>query len=162
MAEKFDLFGEPIPENWGRRGRPAHVRTTENINKVMMLLALGWSNERMSNALGITLPTFRKHYFSLTESVRDNARDALDAAYAMKVWTAVMEGNVGAQRLWAAFIEKSDRMGMERKVEIETEAAPAVPVGKKAADNQRALDADSDLMAELDKEAALNDGPSRH
>ncbi|MBN8958570.1 MAG: hypothetical protein J0H17_18695 [Rhizobiales bacterium] len=84
MTQSFDLFGDPIPENWGKRGRPQHMRTVENINKVTMLVSLGWSNERVANALDITLPTLRKHYFSLINRLRGTARDRLDATYAAR------------------------------------------------------------------------------
>jgi hypothetical protein len=163
MAQNFDLFGDLIPDNWGKRGRPQHVRTVENINKVTLLVALGWGNERVANSLNVTLPTFRKHYFSLVKSLRDTARDRLDATYAAELWKQVRDGNVGAMRLWADFLQRNDRMGTERALTAETEQqAPPAAVGKKAQDAQRAADADSDLMAELDNEAAANAGPSRH
>lgn len=164
MSQNLDLFGDPIPDNWGKRGRPLHIATTENINKVTMLVALGWGNERIANSLDITLPTFRKHYFSLVKRLRETARDRLDATYSMHVWKQVQEGNVGAMRLWADFLQRNDRMGMERAVAAETEQqGPAAPIGKKATDAQRALDADTDLTAELEQEAAdANAGPIHH
>jgi len=155
MTQNSDLFGDPIPDNWGKRGRPQHIVTVENINKVTMLAAFGWSNERLANALHITLPTFRKHYFSLIKKVRDSARDRLDAAFAMKVWAQVEAGNVGAMRLWRDVLDRNDRMEIERAMA----AAPADQpkserVGKKVLDDRRAIDADADLMAELENEAA--------
>ena len=30
VSEIFDLFGDPIPENWGKRGRPQHIPTLKN------------------------------------------------------------------------------------------------------------------------------------
>lgn len=110
MGQNFDLFGDPIPDNWGRRGRPQHIPTAENINKISMGVALGWNNERIANALDITLPTLRKHYFSLIKRLRDTARDRLDLAYAMKLWAQVQEGNVGAMRLWKDFADRNDAM----------------------------------------------------
>ena len=158
MAENFDLFGDPIPANWGRRGRPPHVRSNENINKVMMLTGLGWNNERMANALGITLPTFRKHYFSLVNKLRSSARDAIDATYAMKLWQQVQEGNTGAMRLWMIFMDRNDRMDAEQALAaIPADKPAAEKLGKKMVDERRALDADADLMAELEQEAATQD-----
>ncbi len=88
MDQNFDLFGDPIPENHGKRGRPPHMVTQENRNKVMMLLALGRSNERIAAALGITAPTLRKNYFRELKG-RLDARERLDAALAMKLWSQV-------------------------------------------------------------------------
>jgi ATP/maltotriose-dependent transcriptional regulator MalT len=162
MPEIFDLFGDPVPENWGRRGRPQHIPTTENINTVTMLVALGWSNERIAGRLDITLPTFRKHYFSLVKRIRETARDRLDAAFAMHLWKQVQEGSAGAMRLWLLFMDRNDRMGAERAMASGTdkppaEATPIERVGKKILDAQRAMDADADLMAELETEAAAGE-----
>lgn len=158
MPESFDLFGDRIPENWGRRGRPQHIATTENINKVTMLVALGWGNERIANAMDITLPTFRKHYFSLVKRLRETARDRLDAAFAMRLWKLVDEGNAGAMRLWMLFVEKNDRMGVEAAMGAAPADKPtADKLGKKIVDQQRAIDADASLMAELEQEAASQD-----
>jgi hypothetical protein len=161
MAQSLDLFGDPIPENWGKRGRPAHIRTAENVNKVTMLVALGWANPRIANALDITLPTLRKHYFSLIERLRGTSRDRLDAAYATRLWKQVEAGNVGAMRLWAQFVERNDRMEVERGLAAGGGAGDQAgdrPPGKKQVDEQRAMTADADLMAELEREAAQN-GP---
>ena len=47
MAEVFDLLGDPIPERWGKRGRPPHIPIERNRNKIRLLLALGWTNLRI-------------------------------------------------------------------------------------------------------------------
>lgn len=162
MSERFDLFGDPIPANWGRRGRPQHIATIENVSKVSMLTALGWSNERMANALAITLPTFRKHYLSQVRAQRAGARDRLDAAYAAQLWARVREGNVGAMRLWLLFVDRNDSMTAEAAMAALPADKPAEKaLGKKVVDQQRAFDADADLMAELEQEAHLQD-VSRH
>lgn len=159
MTEHFDLFGDPVPENWGRRGRPQHIPTRENINKVTMLVALGWGNERIASSMDITLPTFRKHYFSLVKRLRSTARDRLDASFAMHLWKQVQEGNVGALRLWMLFMDRNDRMEVERTMGSDTPdlPAPQLRLGKKMADEQRAVDADAELTDELDQEAAAQD-----
>ena len=59
----FDLLGDPILEGFGKRGRPPHIPTEKNRNKIMILLAQGWIDQRISSALGITVPTLRKHFF---------------------------------------------------------------------------------------------------
>src|ERR1044072_9154116 len=114
MGERFALFGDPIPDNWGKRGRPQHVPTTENINKFTMLVASGWGNEHIATAMDITLPTLRRHYFSLIKRLRDTARARLDAAFQMHVWKEVQEGNVAAMRLWMVVQDRNDSMKAER------------------------------------------------
>ena len=109
MAEILDLFGEPVPANWGERGRPQHIASQQNRNRVSMLVALGWSNVRIAAALFVTLPTLRKHYFSELK-FRDVARDRLNATMATKLWDLFMSGNVAAGKEFRDFVEKNDLM----------------------------------------------------
>ncbi|MBN8987435.1 MAG: hypothetical protein J0H42_04265 [Rhizobiales bacterium] len=140
MTDNFDLFGDPIAANHGGRGRPQHVPTVENRNRVNMLLACGWSNERIAATLRVTLPTLRKHYFSELKS-RAVARDRLDASVMMRAWDGVQKGNVSAIRLFGHLLERNDLMNfgqttkprdVERAPAGET-AAKAEKVGKKEA-----------------------------
>lgn len=109
MNEILDLFGEAVPANWGERGRPQHIASQQNRNRVSMLVALGWSNARIAAALFVTLPTLRKHYFSELK-FRDVARDRLNATMATKLWDLFMSGNVAAGKEFRDFIEKNDLM----------------------------------------------------
>lgn len=109
MSEIFDLFGDPIPANWGLPGRPEHVATQQNRNRVSMLVALGWSNKRIAAALIVTLPTLRKHYFSELK-FREVARDRLTANLAIKFWALFMEGNVAAGKEFRKLLEANDLM----------------------------------------------------
>ncbi len=59
----FDLVGDPIPEGWGKRGRPAHIPTHENHNRISRLLAFRRANRRISQALRITGAALRRYYF---------------------------------------------------------------------------------------------------
>lgn len=146
------LFGWLHSPRKGERGRPPHVWSPENSNKIKLLLALGWSNERIANAVGVTLPTLRKHYFSELK-VRALARDALDAERFNQLWAAAEKGNVGAMREVARFIEANDqvlRAARERQgqapVAEQPEVQPerrALPVGKK----QAAADAAANAIA---------------
>lgn len=105
----FDLFGDTIPEGWGKAGRPEHSPTDENRNKVNMLLVMGWSNKRISKTLGITAPTLRKHYFSELK-FRDDARDKIDARHAMLLWQQCEAGNVAALKEFRKFMDRNDLM----------------------------------------------------
>ena len=109
MDGVFDLFGDPVPANWGRRGRPEHVPTQQNRNRVSMLVALGWSNPRIAAALYVTGPTLRKHYFSELK-YREVARDRLEANIAIKLWEGVQAGNIAAIKEFRAMVERYDLM----------------------------------------------------
>ncbi|MBW7967563.1 hypothetical protein [Bradyrhizobium sp. BR 10261] len=137
MAANFDLFGDPIPANHGGRGRPEHVPTIENRNRVNMLLAMGWSNERIAAALRVTLPTLRKHYFSELR-YRAVARDRLDATLLMKAFEGVDKGRIGP---FLKLVERNDLMNFgqtsrPRAAEpapVETKPEKAPKLGKKEA-----------------------------
>jgi hypothetical protein len=134
MDPIFDLFGDPVPANRGRRGRPQHIPTQENRNKVSMLLALGWNNERIAASLRITPPSLRRHYFSELK-FREVARDRLTADMAMTLWAQFKGGNVGAGREFGRLLERNDIAvgqadfyGGQRR---EAEAERIEPIGKK-------------------------------
>jgi hypothetical protein len=109
MSEIFDLFGDPVPVNWGGRGRPAHIPTQEYRNKVKLLLAFGWNNERIARALAITLPTLRKHYFSELK-FRDEQRDRMSASLAARLWKEVESGSVSAIKEFQKLVDRNDLM----------------------------------------------------
>jgi hypothetical protein len=111
----LDLFGDPIPEHWGRRGRPPHVPSVDNRNKVKMLLALGWTDERIANSLSISQPTLRKHYF-LELKFRDEARDRLEARYAMLVWQGVEALSGAAFKEFRRIVDHGDAVNADKKV----------------------------------------------
>lgn len=105
MEQDFDLFGDPIPANHGRRGRPQHIATVENRNKVKLLLALGWSNVRIASALGITQPTLRRNYFQELKA-RDDQRPKMEAAFRFRVFSDAMGGNASAQKHWERIMDR--------------------------------------------------------
>lgn len=116
----FDLLGDPIPPNFGRRGRPPHVPTQENRNKVILLLAQGWTDDRIAGALGITKPTLRKHYFRELRA-RDVARDRVEAIGLLTLWQQGRAGNTAAMKEYfrrhdmAAAPAFDDRVDCERE-----------------------------------------------
>ncbi len=145
MAEEFsgdvDLFGDPYLLPNGKRGRPAHVWTLRNSNKIKLLLAIGWSNERIAGALYVTQPTLRKHYFSELKA-RMIMRDRLDARRFEQMMDAANDGNVSAMKALDKMIEKSDLMLMAGKFDPAPEKKPieakTKPLGKK---DQQLIDA---------------------
>lgn len=157
MDQIFDLFGEPVSARQGMRGRPSYVPTNEDRNKIKLLLALGKSISIMANALGIS-PATVKRYFRAELKSRDAMRDRMEAAYAMKLWTLGQEGNAAALRLWALYLDRNDRMEIERTLSSSAADPQAVDrLGKKQIAERRAVDADADLMAELEREASAQD-----
>lgn len=140
----------------GMRGRPPHLPDEKSVNKVKMLLAFGWANSRIANALNISEPTLRRHYFSVLK-IRAIARDALDARRAELLWAQVEKGNVGAMKAFDRLVEENDRMTKSRLAREdgdEEDDAPVPPkrvgyIGKKglATDAaQAALAIDPDLQ----------------
>lgn len=159
MTESFDLFGDPYVPKPTRRGRPRHEVSKKTRNRVSMLVALGWANPRIAGVLGITLPTLHKYYFYELNQ-RQVARDKLDARRIELAWEMAEGGNVAALREFGRLVDRNDLMEAERDLV----ASPLQPgqqksvdrPGKKAVDAMRALEADADLMAELEQEASHN------
>lgn len=133
----FDLLGDPIPQGFGRRGRPPHVPTQQNRNKIMLLLAQGWTNARIAHALGITQPTLTKHYFRELRA-RDAARDRVEAIGLLSLWQQGRAGNVGAMKeyfrrhdaaiapLFEDKVEKAaERLGKKERLRQEADNPPA-------------------------------------
>ncbi|WP_271025547.1 hypothetical protein [Rhizobium sp. RCAM05973] len=66
------------------------------------------------------------------------------------------KGNIGAFKEFGRLLERNDRMEAEREFGASSKSEkqpPAERLGKKVIDEQRALDADAELMAELEQEA---------
>ncbi|AZN71998.1 hypothetical protein D5400_12575 [Georhizobium profundi] len=157
--EVLDLFGNPWVDKPRRRGRPRHEVSEKTRKRVSMLVALGWGNQRIADTIGITLPTLHKYYF-YEVGQRQTARDQLEARRLELVWQLAEAGNVGAHREFARLLERNDRMESERELgsQPNRSVVPAATdrLGKKALNMQLAMDADADLMAELEEEASQN------
>ncbi|WP_167685889.1 resolvase [Parasedimentitalea denitrificans] len=139
MAEQdFDLFGDPVRLPNGKRGRPAHVPSQKNRNKIIVLLALGWGNERIAGAMHISQPTLRRYYFSELKR-RDIQRDRLDAWRFEKIVDQVESGNVGAMRLLDQMIAKNDQVLTDAKIRAAQNGEKKTEyIGKKEVDRQAA------------------------
>lgn len=135
-GENLDLFGDPVPANRGRKGRPEHVPTKENCNKVKMLLALGWRPDDVAGALGITAPTLRKHYSSELRQ-RDRQRLRLRARLKMLLWGQCEVGNVTAIKEFVRQMEAAE--AARASAEFVGERAPVE--GKKVAAAREAREA---------------------
>lgn len=119
-----------------------------------MLVALGWLNPRIAEAMGVSLPTLHKHYFYELRQ-REVARDRLELRRLEMAWDMAEAGNVGAFKEFGKLLERNDRMEIERQMgQRKSDENQSERPGKKVVDEQRAMDADADLMAELEQEAA--------
>lgn len=153
-----NLFGETVYLGKRGRGRPPFEWTKENSNKVNMLLAMGWSNERIALCIlnpktgkPISNATLKRH-FRAELSVRDTARDRLLARQLMVCSDVAFSGNVSAMRHLEELIAKNDLVLAEAAMADTTEKRPKL--GKKELDAQLAEDADAELTAEIEAEAA--------
>lgn len=97
VNSETDLFGAPLQLPRERRGRPEHVRTRESANRVLLLFARGASPKEAAIALGITVPTLRKHYFSELER-RAAAALMMEGTQLGRLNAAAEAGNVAAEK----------------------------------------------------------------
>jgi hypothetical protein len=109
VAREFDLLGDPIPENFGKAGANGHVATSENINKVRVLVLSRWTSAEIAEELGITVPTLNKHYFR-NRSIK-KARIAVISEVRGRVMLLLEKqasaGNVAAIKEMAKMVEKA-------------------------------------------------------
>lgn len=151
----LDLFGLPERAGRGQRGRPAYAPTIQDRNRVRLLLALGWSNQRIASALEITPPTLHK-YFKVELAARDHMRDRLDARRFEIAAEQMNSGNIAALRELNKMVEASDRLESSRRLtgsqEDEDEksgrdgrnSSPAARRGKKEVAEEEAREAGGD------------------
>lgn len=135
----FDLWGNPVRPGFGRKGRPP-VEVTERMTcKVKLLLALGWSNERIANAVGIARSTLERHFPAALRQ-RVKMRDRMEARRFELAWAAAEAGNVAAMRELGRMIERNDLVYADAALRAAGEA-PERRLGKKDAAVEAALNA---------------------
>lgn len=133
MTDNFsgnvDLFGVPIPARRAKRGRPEHVWTQENSNKVNLLFATGHEPKECAAALGISMPTFRKHYFFEMEGFAA-AEIKLRAKNLANLATKAEEGSVAAIKELDQQIERGNLRKLSRDVSKRNDQTAAKPPKK--------------------------------
>lgn len=107
-GDVFDLFGNPVRPGKGQKGRPAYEATQKDRNKVKMLLAMGWNNQRIANAVEVSMATL-KRYFRAELKVRDQMRDRLEARRLELAMDGANAGNLAAMRELDRLILKNDQ-----------------------------------------------------
>jgi len=133
MAQDFDLLGDPIPEGFGKRGRPPHVPSDEKRRLIMMLMRVGKSDEQLAATLRISVPTLRKHYFRELRE-RANAREIADGKIFSALLDQVDAGNVAAIKEVGRLFEKHDLSVLAETIKSrgqQHQSAPEARKGKK-------------------------------
>lgn len=132
MAQDFDLFGNPLVTAEKRPGRPEHEPTQENIIFVMVLLASGATNREVAKTLGLSVPTFRKHYLHLLKH-RDLLLDRLQTKLRVSQIQMGLEGNASALNAALNMLERVKAENADRKVQSRSHASKGKPekLGKK-------------------------------
>lgn len=108
MTVIFDLLGDPIPDGFGKRGRPPHQVDDKKRSKVILLTAIGRTMSEIAMALGISEPTLKRYYFRELKT-REEAKFRVEATRLLKLYEGVEEGNVAANKELGKVLDKADR-----------------------------------------------------
>jgi hypothetical protein len=124
-----DLFGDPVRAEPEGPGRPEHQWSLRNSNRINLLFATGHSVKEAALAIGVSVPTLRKHYFSEVEQWRV-ARLKLTAAQLERLNDEAEQGNVAAIKELFKRIDKATIAELATRVANRPEAKPK-PAGQK-------------------------------
>lgn len=136
-GENLDLLGFPIPEARDKAGRPEHVPTEENCNKIMMMMVFGCTNADCAKAIGVSVPTLRKHYLQQL-SQRSVARLQLDGIRRAALLGKVRAGDVSAIREMDRQLGRMDLDALAERVASRPGTAKEEKIGKKEAERRAA------------------------
>jgi len=114
MTQDFDLFGNPLLTVDAKRGRPEHEPSEENIIFVMVLLASGQTNQEVAKRLGLSVPTFRKHYLHLIKH-RELMLDRLKTKLRVTQIQQGLSGNASALNAALSMLDKVGSEGADAK-----------------------------------------------
>lgn len=131
MLLNFDLFGAPVREG---RGRPEHVPTDEIRNKIMLLFALGWTKEAVADAIQLSMPTFRKYYFSEIK-LQEIALLRVKGRHVERLWAKAESGDTSAMKEIGKMLDRVELAALSERVKdrsgIKEDAPRAPKIGKK-------------------------------
>lgn len=103
---EVDLFGDAVQPRKEGRGRPEHVWSKENSNKVLLGFARGLTVKEAATAIGVSVPTLRKHYFSEVAQ-REAAAIRFEMVQLTRLNETAKGGSVAAEKELARRIEKA-------------------------------------------------------
>lgn len=129
MSFDFDMLGDPIPENFGQRGKPPHVVTEEKRKLVIQLAAFDYTKAQIAAALGITKPTLRKYYLSELKK-KDDALLIVRAKALSHLMKQVEAGSVSAISKYLDRLDKHERKVMAEEM-ASSKPEKKIYVGKK-------------------------------
>lgn len=137
MAEgisEVDLFGDPVLPRREGPGRPEHQWSRENSNKVLLAFACGRSVKEAALAVGVSVPTLRKVYFSEVGK-RAAAQLRMEMTQLARLNDAAEKGNITAEKELGKRLDK-----IRQRVSHQAQAPAPKPekVGKKKAAEQAA------------------------
>lgn len=155
----LDLFGQPVRQRREGRGRPEHVWTKENSQKISLLFACGRDIKDVAAAIGLAIPTLRKHYFSECEG-RRHAGIRMRAVQLARLNAEAEKGNVAAEKALAAMIQSEQVRAMSDQVSTRGRSAQPdpkpEPLGKKEAAKLAANSATGRFSARTPPPSLLN------
>ncbi|WP_017978561.1 hypothetical protein [Sphingomonas melonis] len=135
-----DLFGDPIRPRHEGRGRPEHVWTLENSNKVLLAFARRCSEKEAATAIGVSVPTFRKHYFA-ERAQREAAALRFEMVQLARLNESAKNGSVAAEKELGRRLEKAALKQLSDSVIERRQAKRTAPIGKKEAAREAAKEA---------------------
>ncbi len=130
--EVLDLFGHPVVfAKPAERGRPEHQPTIENHNKILLLAATKHSLKECATAVGLSVPTLRKHYFSAVQ-LFDRAKLMVQGERLAQLFAEAAKGNVAAIKELGKEIERGELRALGERVKDRGKGdKPAPPKGLK-------------------------------
>jgi hypothetical protein len=135
-----DLFGQAVKVTRRGRGRPAHQRTRETVNRVILGLARGWTVGEVALSIGITIPTLREHYSSELRR-RGAMRLQMESVQLGRLNDQAEKGNVAAEKELMKALEKGRRAQVAAAFAATPSKPKAPKLGKKEAAAKAAHDA---------------------
>lgn len=135
----LDLFGQPMIFAKPRgRGRPQHVPSPENHNKILLLAATGHSEQDCADAIGLSVPTMRKHYFSAIKRFAV-ARLVVRGETLAQLATEAAAGNVAAMKELSKEVDRGELRALGERIKDRGKSEkPTKPVGLKEQRKQAA------------------------
>lgn len=94
---EVDLFGDPILPRQEGRGRPEHLWTRANSNKVLLAFARGLTVKDAAVSIGVSAPTLRKVYFAEVAK-RTQAKLRMEMTQLARLNDQAEGGNVTAEK----------------------------------------------------------------
>ncbi len=135
-----DLFGDPIQPRKEGRGRPEHVWTLESSNKVLLAFARRLSVKEAATAIGVSVPTLRKHYSSEVAQ-REAAALRFEMVQLARLNDGAKAGSVAAEKELGRRLERAAIQQLSEKVIDRGRIKKPAPIGKKEAAREAAKEA---------------------